>query len=101
MRHLRPDTCEAAEQRGATFGGGCGGKGTDEGEHRSATHAPDTEREAQVPGTGRCAKSSKGKEAGTVHCFAPPSERWIAPRQLLRASASSFARSRRRNVAGV
>jgi hypothetical protein len=34
MRHLRPDTREAAEQGRATFGGGCGGKGTDEGEHR-------------------------------------------------------------------
>jgi hypothetical protein len=32
-----------------------GGKGADEGKHRSVTHAPDTEREAHVPGTGRCA----------------------------------------------
>ena len=41
----------------------------------SVTHAPDTERETHVPGTGRCAKSSKGKKAGTVHFLAPPSER--------------------------
>jgi hypothetical protein len=27
-------TCDAAEQGRATFGGGCGGKGRDEGEHR-------------------------------------------------------------------
>src|SRR6266849_5553755 len=80
-------TCEAAEQGRATFGGGCGGKGRDEGEHRSVTHAPDTEREARVPGAERCAKSSKGKEAGTVHRFAPPSERRITARQLLRATA--------------
>ena len=78
-------TCEPAEQRRATFGGGWGGKGADEGEHRSITHAPDTERETHVPGIGRCAKSSKGKEAGTVHRFAPPSERRSASRQLLRA----------------
>ena len=43
------------------------GRAQTEGEHRSVTHAPDTERETHVPGTGRCAKSSKGKEAGTVH----------------------------------
>ena len=34
------------------FRGGWGGKGTDEGEHRSIAHAPDTEREAHVPGVG-------------------------------------------------
>src|ERR1035437_1108078 len=52
-----------------------GGKGTDEGEHRSIAHAPDTEREAHVPGVGRCAEGSKGKKAGAVHRFAPPSQR--------------------------
>src|SRR6266851_2291263 len=59
-------------KRGATFGGGWGGKGTDRGEHRSILHAPDTEREAHVPGVERCAASSKRKEAGTVHRSAPP-----------------------------
>ena len=39
----------------ATSCGGGGGKGADEGEHRSATHAPDTEWERHVPGAGRCA----------------------------------------------
>src|SRR5215831_8207627 len=68
-------TREPAEQRGATFGGGWGGKGTDSGEHRSISHAPDTEWETHVPGTVRCAESSKSKETGTVHRFAPPSER--------------------------
>ena len=34
--------------------------GTDEGEHRSIAQAPDTEREAHVPGVGRCAEGSKG-----------------------------------------
>jgi transposase len=33
---------------------GRGGKGADEGEHRTATHAPDTEWEPHVPGAGRC-----------------------------------------------
>jgi len=33
-------TCEPAEQGRATFRGGWGGKGTDEGEHRSIAHAP-------------------------------------------------------------
>src|SRR5947199_1462617 len=66
-------TCEPAEQGRATFRGGWGGKGTDKGEHRSVAHAPDTEWEAHVPGVGRCAEGSKGKKAGTVHCFAPPS----------------------------
>ena len=82
-------TCEPAEQGRATFCGGWGGKGTDEGEHRSITHAPDTEREAHVPGIGRCAESSKGKKAGTGHRLAPPSERRSSPRQLLRISAKA------------
>src|SRR6266404_5764124 len=52
-------TGEPAEQRrAAAFGGGRGGKGTDWGEHRSITHASDTEREAHVPGIARCAASS-------------------------------------------
>src|SRR6266849_4799750 len=52
-------TREPAEQRrAAAFGGGRGGKGTDCGEHRSITHASDTEREAHVPGIARCAASS-------------------------------------------
>jgi hypothetical protein len=80
-------TCEPAEQGRATFRGGWGGKGTDEGEHRSIAHAPDTEREAHVLGVGRCAESSKGKKAGAVHRFAPPLERRVTPRQLLRAPA--------------
>ena len=41
----RNSTDEAAEQRGATFGGGGGGKGVAQGEHRPIRHVPDTERE--------------------------------------------------------
>ena len=52
-------TDEPAEQRGATFGGGWGGKGADQGEHRSVQHEPDTERETSVPGIARCAKAAK------------------------------------------
>src|ERR1700748_3834108 len=52
-----------------------GGKGTDEGEHRSVTHAPDTERGSHVPGAGWCAKGSRGKKAGTVHFLVLPPER--------------------------
>src|ERR1039458_10363002 len=76
---LRHSTSEPAEQRSKCSGGGWGGKGADEGEHRAAKHAPDTERQAHVPGAERCAKSSKGKKAGTVHFLAPPSERRSAP----------------------
>jgi hypothetical protein len=43
---------------------------TDQREHRSAQHEPDTERGTSVPGTARCATSRQGKEAGTLHCFA-------------------------------
>src|ERR1022692_392393 len=60
-------------QLSAEAGDGRARKGTDEGEHRSIAHAPDTEREAHVPGVGRCAEGSKGKKAGAVHRFAPPS----------------------------
>src|ERR1700689_2518148 len=59
-------TCDPAEQKSERSGGGWGGKGTDEGEHRPVKHSPDTEREEHVPGAGRCAKSSKGKKTGTV-----------------------------------
>jgi hypothetical protein len=48
-------TCEPAEQSSDSCSGGGGGKGADEGEHRSVTHAPDTEREPHVLGAGRCA----------------------------------------------
>src|SRR5229473_1037811 len=58
--------------REGNFRGGWGGKGADEGEHRSTAHAPDTEREVHVPGVGRCAEGSKGKKAGAVHRIAPP-----------------------------
>ena len=61
-RHLRPDTGEPAEQRGVIPGGGWGGKGADQGEHRSNQHEPDTERGTRVPGIERCAASSKGEE---------------------------------------
>jgi len=63
----RRSTCEPAEQGRATFRGGWGGKGTDEGEHRSIAHAPDTEREAHVPGVGLCAEGSKGRN-GSLLC---------------------------------
>src|SRR5205814_8655690 len=94
-------TCEPAEQRSASFRGGWGGKGTDQGEHRSITQAPDTERERLVPGIARCATSSNSKEAGTVHRFTPPPQRRSSSRQLLRIEAASLAGSRWRKVARV
>ena len=62
---------------------------------------PDTERGTSVPGIERCATSSKGKEAGTVHRFAPPSDGRSAAGQLLRLEAASCAGSGWRDVAGV
>jgi hypothetical protein len=44
-----------------------------QGEHREITHVPYTEPESHVTGIARCARSSKGKEARTVHRFAPRS----------------------------
>src|ERR1700687_5393419 len=52
---LRCSTAEPAEQRGATFGGGWGGKGADWGEHRSIAQVPDAERETHVTGIEWCA----------------------------------------------
>ena len=86
-------------KEGQAFGGGWGGKGTDGGEHRSISHVPDTERETHVPGIARCAKSSKRKEAGKVHRFAPPSHCRSAAGQLLRVTAASCAGSRWRDMA--
>jgi hypothetical protein len=72
MRHLRPDSCEAAEQRRATFGGGCGGRAqTEENIVESCMH-PAQSGKRMSPGIGRCAKSYK--EAGMIHRFAPPSD---------------------------
>jgi len=51
----RRSTNEAAEQRGASLGGGGGGKGANQGEHRPEPHAPGTARARRVPGFGRCA----------------------------------------------
>src|SRR5215472_15378525 len=84
---------EPAEQRGATFRGGRGGKGADRGEHGSITHASDTERNTYVPGVGRCATSSIGKEAGTVHRPAPSRDMEVAAGQLLRVKAASSLRT--------
>src|SRR6185437_10449731 len=64
---LHHSTDEPAEQRGATFSGGWGGKGAGQGEHRSVQHEPDAERGTSVTRIARCARSSKGKEARTFH----------------------------------
>ena len=48
-------------------------------EQRSTQHHPDTERGTSVPGIERCARSSKEKEARTVHGFASPCEREPTP----------------------
>ena len=72
---------EPDEQRRAIFGGDWGEKGAGQGEHRSVQHRPDTERGTSVPGTERCARSSKEKETRTVHGFAPPCERGTTPGQ--------------------
>jgi len=50
---LRRSTDEAAEQRGASLGGGGGGKGASQGELCLISHASDTERETRVPGMRR------------------------------------------------
>ena len=97
----RCNTDEPAEQRGAILRGDWGGKGADQGEPRSVQHEPDTERGTSVPGIERCAASSKRKEAGTIHRFAPPSHCRSAPRQLLRFEATSCPRSGWSDLEGV
>src|SRR5450432_3052032 len=89
---LRHSTGEPVEQRGAIFSGDGGGKGAGQGEHRSVQHEPDTERGTSVPGTGRCASGSKGKEAGTVYRFAPPYDDPSAAGQLSRVEAECCTR---------
>ena len=75
------DTCEAAEQGRATFGGGCGGKGRDEGEHRSVTHAPTQSGKRVSQGLNGVRKAGKGKQGPAVHRSAPPSEHRTPPRE--------------------
>ena len=100
-RLLRPDTDESFEQRGNTLGGEWGGKAADQGEHPSASHAPDPERGTRVPGAGGCAESREGTPGDEVHRFAPPPHGRFAPRELLRAEAKSRPGGGRHDVAGV
>src|SRR6516162_4373247 len=85
----RHSTDESFEQRGNTLGGEWGGKAADQGEHPSASHAPDPERGTRVPGAGGCAESREGTPGDEVHRFAPPPHGRFAPRELLRAEAKS------------
>src|SRR2546423_14999976 len=56
-------TCEPAEQGRATFRGGRGGKGTDEGEHRSIAHARHRAGSA-CPLGRRCLKCQPSSRTG-------------------------------------
>ena len=94
-------TCEPVEQSREIGCGDWGGKRADQGEHFAITHALDAERGRRVPGIAGCARSSKGKEARTVHGFASPSECRSAAGKLLRVKAASGPGSRWRDVAGV
>jgi len=55
-------TNEPTEQREETLCGGWGGKGTDSGEHRPTTHAPDTEWETHVPGLSGVRKAARERK---------------------------------------
>src|SRR5664279_759604 len=101
MRHLRNSTNESVEQRWETISGERGGKAADQGEHSSAQHVLDTERDSRVPGVGGCAPSSEGKAGDEVHRFAPPCDGRTAPGKLLRFEAKSRTGRGRRYVAGV
>jgi len=92
---------EPDEQRRAIFSGAWGEKGAGQGEHRSTQHQPDTERGTSVPGIERCARSSKEKEARTVHGFASPCERGFTSGHLLRLKAACSTRSRWHDMAGA
>ena len=51
-RILRPNSCEAGEQRGAIRCGAGGAKGGDQGECGPAKHVPDAEPRKRVTGAG-------------------------------------------------
>ncbi len=103
---LRCSTDEPAEQRRASGrrpdGGGWGGKDAGQGEHRPGPHAFDTVREkSRIPGTGRCASSSQGKEEGTIHRAVTPSDARAAPGKLLRSETGGRAGSGRSEMERV
>ena len=85
-------------QEAKCLGGGCGGRGADQGERRRAQHEPDTERGTSVPGVRRRAPSGAGEEAGTVHSSAPPSDDRPTTGKLLRPEAERGPGNRRREV---
>jgi hypothetical protein len=91
-RHLRPDTDEAAEHRGALLDGGSGGKTAAQGERRTIQHKSDTERGAGVPRVERRAPSGAGKEERAVHCFAASCDAESAAEEL-RSSNSALRRA--------
>jgi hypothetical protein len=66
------------------------------------SHMPPTQSEKRMSqGLRGVRQVSNGKEAGTVHCFAPPSKHQPTSGQLSRTQAASIARRRWRHVAGV
>ncbi len=102
---LRRNTDEPTEQRKVDERrlecGGWGGKGADQGEHRSGPHEPDTGRgKTRVTGTGRCATSSASEERRTVHGFAPPSNARAVAKQFLRIETRGCGRSGRSEMEG-
>src|SRR5918912_1976107 len=80
-REVRPrhSSCEALEQRRFVVCGGGGAKDEGRGEHGPGQHAPDTEPDPRVTGTGPCTANRKAQEEGTVHRAPPPPHPRPAP----------------------
>src|ERR1019366_1758434 len=84
----RCSTDEAVEQSNGPItrgSGDGGGKGANQGERPEGTRGTGTGRSSRVTGSEGRAESRQGKEAGTVHYVAAPSDRGSAAGQLSRA----------------
>src|SRR6266481_6240134 len=89
----RHSTDEAAEQKRATAGGGCGGKAADQGEHARAYLAPDTAPGKRAQRARACAQSSEAEREAEVHGTAAPRKHRPAPGELLQPEEKGSAGS--------
>ena len=77
------------------------GRAQIEGEHRSITHAPDTERETHVPGIARCAKAARERKQERFTALLHHVTVDLLRDSFYALQAASCAGSRRCDVAGV
>ena len=96
-----PTPVKLSNKERAILGGDGGGKGEDQGEHRSTQHEPDTEREASVTGIGGVREAAKERKQERFTALLHHVTYRSAAGQLLRPEAESRAGSGWGDMGGV